>query len=75
MVEGKTTEVDTPTIPLGATPSRLINDLLHHPPIFTPDAFLPQPSQFFLAWDSTKYAGLHTQWLGFGQSQNFSKIE
>jgi len=39
-VQGKITEADTPTIRLGATPSRLISDpVTHpHPPIFTPDA-------------------------------------
>jgi len=32
--KGRVTEADTPTIRLGATPSRLISAHLHHPPIF-----------------------------------------
>jgi len=38
--------------------------------------FLPQPSQFILACNSltgTKYAGLHTQWLGLGLVGNSYK--
>jgi len=38
MVQGMTTEVDTLTIRLGDTPSRLISDLPPSSPIFTPDA-------------------------------------
>jgi len=38
MVQGKTTEADTPTIWLGATPSGLISNLHPSSPIFTPDA-------------------------------------
>jgi len=33
--KGRLTEEDTPTIRLGATPSRLTSAHLHHPPIFT----------------------------------------
>jgi len=37
--KGRLTEVDTPTIQLGATPSGLSSAYLHHPPIFyRPDA-------------------------------------
>jgi len=37
--KGRLTEADTPTIRLGATPSRLNSAHLHHPPIFyRPDA-------------------------------------
>jgi len=38
MVQGKTSEADTPTIRLGATPSRLISDPPPSSPIFTSDA-------------------------------------
>ena len=45
MVQGKTTEADTPTIQVGATPSGLISDPPPSSPHFTPDtlpaAFLP----------------------------------
>jgi len=43
---GRLTEADTPTIRLGATPSRLTSAHLHHPPIFFTGQmpFLP-PSQ------------------------------
>ena len=37
-MQGKITEVDTPTNQLGATPSRLISDPPPSSPIFTPDA-------------------------------------
>ena len=37
-VQGKISEADTLTIPLGATPSGLINDPPPSSPIFTPDA-------------------------------------
>jgi len=52
MVQGKITEADTPTIRLGATPSRLISDPvtnLHH--LLRQMHFLSQPSHFILAWD------------------------
>jgi len=44
--KGRLTEVDTPTIRLGATPSGLSSAHLHHPPIFFTGrmSFLP-PSQ------------------------------
>jgi len=44
--KGRLTEADTPTIRLGATPSRLTSAHLHHPPIFFPGQmlFLPQPT-------------------------------
>ena len=38
MVKGKIAEADTPTIRVGATPSRLISAHLRHPPVLTPDA-------------------------------------
>ena len=38
MVQGKMAEADTPTIRMGATPSRLNSTHLHHPSIVTPDA-------------------------------------
>jgi len=40
MMQGKITEADTPTIRMGASPTGLISDHLHHPPIFTPNALL-----------------------------------
>jgi len=36
--KGRLTEADTPTIRLGATPSRLTSAYLHHPAIFFPAA-------------------------------------
>jgi len=33
--KGRLTEADTPTIPLGATPSGLTSAYLHHPSFFT----------------------------------------
>jgi len=38
MVQAKISEADTPTISLGASPSRLISDPPPSNPIFTPDA-------------------------------------
>jgi len=38
MVQWNIREADTPTIRVGATPSRVIRDHLHHRPIFMPDA-------------------------------------
>ena len=38
MVQGKITEVDTPTVQLGATPSKLISEPPPSSSIFTPDA-------------------------------------
>ena len=56
MVQGKITEIihiwsygHTPTIQLGAIPSKLVISII--PSIFTLDPFLRQPSQFILAWD------------------------
>jgi len=47
------------------TPSRLIGACTSViPTIFMQDAFLTQPSQFIMAGTGTKYAGLHTKWLG-----------
>jgi len=42
--KGRLTEADTPTIWLGATPSRLTSAYLHHPPYFL-QAFLPPNQQ------------------------------
>ena len=50
MVQGKITEAGAPTIRLGATPSGLfVPPHLHYHP-FQTLPFLPQPSQFILAW-------------------------
>jgi len=67
MVQGKVSEADTPTIRLGATPFGLISD----PPPSSPHFYAGCPSCHNppnLSWlgTGTKYAGLHTQWLGFG---------
>jgi len=48
MVQGEIAKADSPTIRLVATPTGLISDHLQQPPIFTPDTFPPQPSQFIL---------------------------
>jgi len=65
MVQGKITEADKPTVRLGATPSGLISD----PPPSFPRFYAGCPSCHNppnLSWlgTCTKYAGLHTQWLG-----------
>jgi len=45
--KGTLTEADTPTIRLGAIPSRLTSAYLHHPPIFTGRMpFLPPNQQY-----------------------------
>jgi len=52
MVQGKISEADTPTIWLGATPSRLISDSPPSSPQFLCwIPFLLQHSHFILAWD------------------------
>jgi len=66
VVQGKITETDTPTIRLGATPSGLISD----PPPSSSYFYARCPScrnPLNLSWlvTGTKYAGLHTQWLGY----------
>jgi len=51
-LQGKiVTEADTLTIWLGATPSGLLSDSSPSPPFLCQIPFLPQPSQFSLAWD------------------------
>jgi len=64
IMQGTITEADTPTTQLGATP--LISD----PPPSSPHFYAGCPSchnPSNLSWlgTGTKYAGLHTQWLGF----------
>ena len=51
MEQWKITEADTLTIRLDATPSGLSVPHLHHLPFLRQMPFLPQPSQFLLAWD------------------------
>jgi len=52
VVQGKITEADTPTFPLGAASSKLVSDRPPSSPWFLRRMpFLPQPSQFILAWD------------------------
>jgi len=68
-------EADTPTIQLGATPSGLISD----PPPSYPHFYTGYPSCHNppnLSWlgTGTKYAGLHTQWLGLSLSISQSWI-
>jgi len=59
-----------------ATPSRLIGAPTSAiPTIFTQDALLYKPSQFILLGTGTKYAGLHTQWLGYTKNLNDKKTE
>jgi len=61
-------ETDTPTVLLGATPSRLISD----PPPSSPHFYAGCPScgnHPNLSWlvTGTKYAGLHMEWRGWNQ--------
>jgi len=63
LVPGGISESDTLTIRLGATPSGLISDPPpSSPPFSRRMPFLP--SNLFWLRTGTKYAGLHTQWLG-----------
>ena len=59
-------EADTPTIRLGATPSGLIGDpspsSLH---FYAGSPSCRNPPNLSWLATGTKYAGLHTQWLGF----------
>jgi len=58
---------------LGATPSGLISDPSPTSPFLHQMPFLPQPFHFILAWDGTKYAGLHNQWRGSEQHTSWQK--
>jgi len=63
VVQGKITEAYTPTIWLGATPSRLISNPRPSSPHFLarcPSCHSPSTSSWL--GTGTKYAGLHTQW-------------
>jgi len=52
MDQGKITEENAPTIRLDATPSGLLEPPSPSPPPFLRQMpFLPQPSQFILAWN------------------------
>jgi len=69
MVQGKITDTDTdtPTIQLGATPSRLISGLPPSPPpIFTLDALLAATLPLYpgLGVGTDTNDGLHTKWHG-----------
>jgi len=73
MVQGEISAADTPTVQLGATPSGLISD----PPPSSRHFYVGCPSchnppTLSRLWTGTKYAGLHTQWLGNG---TFNGIE
>jgi len=63
MVQGEITNADTPTVPLGATPSRQISN----PPPSSPP--FPATTLPVYPGTGTKYAGLHTQWLGYRASK------
>ena len=52
MEQGKIIKAGTLTICLDVTTSRLSVSHLQHPPFLRRFSFLPQPSQFILAWDS-----------------------
>jgi len=70
VVQGKIT--DTPSICLGAIPSGLISD----PPLSSPPFYARCPScrippNLSLLGTDTKYAGLHTQWLGYLPLQSY----
>jgi len=65
-IQEEITEADTPTIQLGTTPSGLISD----PPPSNANFYAGCPSCHNppnLSWlgTGTKYAGLHTKWLGY----------
>jgi len=65
MVQGKTTEVDTPTVQLGSTLSELISEPPQSSPIFTPDALPATTLPIYPSLgQAQEYAGLHTPWLG-----------
>jgi len=44
-------EAEAPTVRVDATPSELTTPHLHNPHFYSRMPFLPQPSQFVLAWD------------------------
>jgi len=65
MVQGKTTEVDTPTVQLGSTLSELISEPPQSSPIFTRDALPATTLPIYPSLgQAQEYAGLHTPWLG-----------
>jgi len=66
MVQGRITEADTPTIPMGSTPTGLMCD----PPPSSTHFYVGCPSchnppTFSWLGRGIKYTGLHTQWRGF----------
>ena len=65
-MQGKITEVDTPTVQQGATPSELISKPPPASiPIFTPVALAATTLPIYPGLgQAEEYAGLHTQWLG-----------
>jgi len=66
MVQGKITEANTPTVRLGATPSKLVSDPLPSPPIFMPDALPATSLPIYPGLGQTQeYAGLHTHTAWF----------
>jgi len=72
MVQGKITEVDTPTVQLGATPSELISEPPPSSPIFTPDALPAATLPIYPGLgQAQEYAGLHTPWLGYPKEEMY----
>jgi len=60
MVQGEITEVDTPTVQLGVTPSELISEPPQSSPIFTPDALPAATLSIYPGLGhAQEYAGLH----------------
>jgi len=67
VVQGKKTEVDTPTVQLGATPSKLVSDPPPSSPIFTPYALPAATLPIYPGLGQAQdYAGLHTPRLVSG---------
>jgi len=62
MVQGRITEVDTPTVQLGETPSKLVSDPPPSALFLRRMPFLPQPSLPIYPGlgQAQEYAGLHT---------------
>jgi len=61
--KGRLTEADTPTIRLGATPSRISSAHFHHPPIFYRPNALPAAQPTTVGWA----AGRATSAFGLGR--------
>jgi len=76
MVQGKITEVDTPTVQLVATPSELVSDPPPSSPIFMPDALPATTLPIYPGSEQVqKYAGLHTPWLQSINQETFTVLK